>query len=274
MVHRIEDGNGLAVHVDCVRHVHLGAERAADAFRDDGLAVAGRAVEEQRLAGVHRGPEQVLHRVVHDEPFAHRVDPRLLVPNRRADLRRLGSAHDGGYVVALETIAEARHLLSFGLAANWDFERDAVALNRELTLEAFDPSVGPRHFAGMAVRSLRAADEAGLVEVDTILDVGAIVLGRREKALVKSQSTWLRQAAKRHPEEAAKIYNKHEPQKGGIPSILKMMDPNGPDELQFHSAPAAFEAFADFMHKSGMLKTKANSWKDFFFERAWSKSGS
>ena len=86
-------------------------------------------------------------------PFAHRVDPALLVPNRRADLRRLGSAHDGGYVVALETIVGARHLLSFGLAANWDFERDAVALNPELTLEAFDPSVGPRHFAGMAVRS-------------------------------------------------------------------------------------------------------------------------
>jgi len=90
---------------------------------------------------------------IHDVPFAHRVDRSLLVPNRRADLRRLGSAHDGGYVVALETIAAARHLLSFGLAANWDFERDAVAFNPELTLEAFDPSVGPRHFAGMAVRS-------------------------------------------------------------------------------------------------------------------------
>ena len=86
-------------------------------------------------------------------PFAHRVDPALLVPNRRADLRRLGSAHDGGYVVALKTIVAARHLLSFGLAANWDFERDAVALNPELTLEAFDPSVGPRHFAEMALRS-------------------------------------------------------------------------------------------------------------------------
>ena len=77
-----------------------------------------------------------------------------------------------------------------------------------------------------------------------------------------------------NPEEAAKIYNKHEAQKVGIPAIVKMMDPNGPDELQFHSAPAAFEAFADFMHRSGMLRTKANSWKDFFFERAWSKSGS
>jgi NitT/TauT family transport system substrate-binding protein len=78
----------------------------------------------------------------------------------------------------------------------------------------------------------------------------------------------------KNPEEAAKIYNKHEPQKSGVEGILKMMDPNGPDELQFHSAPAAFEAFAEFMNKSGMIKAKANSWKDFFFERAWSRSGS
>ena len=59
-----------------MRHEHLGAERAADAFRDDGLAVAGRAVEEQRLAGVHRRPELVEHRLVDDqlvEPCGQRV---------------------------------------------------------------------------------------------------------------------------------------------------------------------------------------------------------
>ena len=36
-------------------------------FRDDGLAVARRAVEEQRLAGVHRRPELIEHRVVDDQ---------------------------------------------------------------------------------------------------------------------------------------------------------------------------------------------------------------
>jgi hypothetical protein len=86
-------------------------------------------------------------------PFEHRVDVSLLVPDSCHSLCRLGSAHDGGYVVALDTIRAARHLLSFGLATNWDFERDAVAVNPNLTLEAFDPSIGPRHFAGMVVRS-------------------------------------------------------------------------------------------------------------------------
>ena len=52
----------LAVDVDRVRDVHVGAERPADALGDDGLAVAGRAVEEQRLARVHRRPELVEHR--------------------------------------------------------------------------------------------------------------------------------------------------------------------------------------------------------------------
>jgi hypothetical protein len=89
--------------------------------------------------------------------FAHRVDRSLLVPEPRTDLRRLGSAHDGGYVVALETIIEAQQLLSFGVATNWDFERDAVAVNPALTVEAFDPSVNARRFAAIAARSAVSA---------------------------------------------------------------------------------------------------------------------
>ena len=68
-------------------------------------------------------------------------------------MRRLGSAHDGGYVVALETIINAQQLLSFGVATNWDFERDAVAVNPALTVMAFDPSVNARRFAAIAARS-------------------------------------------------------------------------------------------------------------------------
>ena len=67
VVDRIEHRDGLAVDVDGVRHVHVGAERAADPFGDDGLAVAGRAVEEERLARVHRRTELVVHRLVDDQ---------------------------------------------------------------------------------------------------------------------------------------------------------------------------------------------------------------
>lgn len=70
---------------------------------------------------------------------------------------RLGSAHDGGYVVALETITRAKQLLSFGVAMNWDFERDALAVNPSLIVEAFDPSVGARRFAELGIRSAISA---------------------------------------------------------------------------------------------------------------------
>lgn len=59
--------------------------------------------------------------------------------------------------------------------------------------------------AGLAQRCLRTADEAGLIEADTVLDVSAVVLSRREKKLLKTQATWLRQAAKRHPGRAADL---------------------------------------------------------------------
>jgi len=89
--------------------------------------------------------------------FTHHVDQSLLVPEPCHGMRRLGSANDGGYVVALETITRARQLLSFGVAMNWDFERDAVAVNPSLIVEAFDPSVGARRFAEMGIRSAISA---------------------------------------------------------------------------------------------------------------------
>jgi hypothetical protein len=66
---------------------------------------------------------------------------------------RLGRTHDGGYVVPLEAITKAKHLVSFGLATNWDFERDALAANPRLSIEAYDPAVNARRFMAMGARS-------------------------------------------------------------------------------------------------------------------------
>src|SRR5262249_30620644 len=54
-------------------------------------------------------------------------------------------------------IRSAKHLLSFGVATNWDFERDALVVNPALTVEAFDHSIGARRFAEMAMRSAVSA---------------------------------------------------------------------------------------------------------------------
>ncbi|NUS42981.1 MAG: hypothetical protein HOQ24_04740, partial [Mycobacteriaceae bacterium] len=57
----------------------------------------------------------------------------------------------------------------------------------------------------MAQRCLRKADEAGLLETDTLLAIAATILQRKEKGLVKTQTTWVRQAARCHPERKADL---------------------------------------------------------------------
>jgi hypothetical protein len=84
--------------------------------------------------------------------FHHCVDRSLLAHEPIEELCRLGSANDGGYVVPRDAILSARHLLSFGVATNWDFERAAAAMNPYLTVDAYDPSVGSRRFVRMALR--------------------------------------------------------------------------------------------------------------------------
>lgn len=59
--------------------------------------------------------------------------------------------------------------------------------------------------AGMALKALRGADEAGLLAWDTLRDVAELALARPEKTLVKAQTTWLRQVARRQPEHAAEV---------------------------------------------------------------------
>ena len=51
---RVVDLNQAAVHIERVRDPHRAGQDVADALRDDGLAVAGRAVDEERVARVDR----------------------------------------------------------------------------------------------------------------------------------------------------------------------------------------------------------------------------
>jgi hypothetical protein len=86
-------------------------------------------------------------------PFTQRIDAAALQPTECSDLRRLGSLHDGGYVVPVQALRRASVLLSLGLAANWNFERDALALNPALAIHAYDHTVGPKYFVKAALRS-------------------------------------------------------------------------------------------------------------------------
>jgi len=86
-------------------------------------------------------------------PFVHRVNPDLLRPVECPGLQRLGSPYDGGYVVPVEAIRRAAVMLSFGLSVDWRFERDAIALNPQLRIQAYDHTIGRRRFRNAALKS-------------------------------------------------------------------------------------------------------------------------
>ncbi len=86
-------------------------------------------------------------------PTVDHIDESALQPIRCTDLSRLGSPHDGGYVVSVRALRRASTLVSLGLSVDWNFERAALALNPGLTIHAYDHTVGPRLFAKSALLS-------------------------------------------------------------------------------------------------------------------------
>lgn len=54
--------------------------------------------------------------------------PLAWKPRHRDDLRRLGSKHDGGYVVTDDIISNTDLIVGLGVGTNWDFERDVHKL--------------------------------------------------------------------------------------------------------------------------------------------------
>ncbi|GIE36525.1 hypothetical protein Ait01nite_095700 [Actinoplanes italicus] len=63
----------------------------------------------------------------------------------------------------------------------------------------------PSPVAALAQRSLRALDDAGMLDLDTLLEASGPTLLRSEKVLVKAQLTWLDRRARRTPERAADL---------------------------------------------------------------------
>ncbi|MFF5080793.1 DUF6493 family protein [Actinoplanes sp. NPDC000266] len=63
----------------------------------------------------------------------------------------------------------------------------------------------PSTVAGLAQRALRTVDEAGLLDLETLLEVSHHTLLRKEKVLVKAQLSWLDKAARRTPARAPEI---------------------------------------------------------------------
>jgi hypothetical protein len=78
VVHRVVHHDDPPLHLHRVRHVQRAAEHGGDGLGDHGLAVARVAEDEERLGGVHRGPERVEQVLVHDH--AGEATPDLVPP--------------------------------------------------------------------------------------------------------------------------------------------------------------------------------------------------
>ena len=66
--------------------------------------------------------------------------PKVFKPRFSYNLLRIGSRHDGGYLVEKNSLLTAKSLLSFGISDNWEFEKHFLNTNR-IPLKAFDHTI-------------------------------------------------------------------------------------------------------------------------------------
>lgn len=78
--------------------------------------------------------------------------PFILKPQMEFPLIRVGSSRDGGYLV--DQRLSSHDLLSFGIAGDWQFEKDWLAhSNNEARIVTYDGSIGSLKFIGTALAS-------------------------------------------------------------------------------------------------------------------------
>tara|TARA_B100001093_G_scaffold426562_1_gene420560 strand:+ start:3771 stop:4523 length:753 start_codon:yes stop_codon:yes gene_type:complete len=66
--------------------------------------------------------------------------PLKFRPKYSYDLIRIGSKHDGGYLIEKTSYDKSKFLFSFGVSTNWDFEKDFIKKNK-INFLAFDGSI-------------------------------------------------------------------------------------------------------------------------------------
>ena len=86
-------------------------------------------------------------------------------------------------------------------------------------------------------------------------------------AALGEAAEWIRA----HKREAAEVFIRQQQSKLSPELVAQIVDD---PENDFTIAPQKTAAYADELYKLGVLKNKAASWHDFFFEEAWSESGS
>lgn len=81
--------------------------------------------------------------------------PSAWKPRHRDDLRRLGSKHDGGYVVTDDIVGNTDIIVGLGIGTNWDFERDFQKFTR-CPVHSYDHTVSSNLFLRSALPNFRS----------------------------------------------------------------------------------------------------------------------
>jgi ABC-type nitrate/sulfonate/bicarbonate transport system substrate-binding protein len=76
---------------------------------------------------------------------------------------------------------------------------------------------------------------------------------------------------KKNPRAAAEIYLRAEPGSMTMQETLRFIEAE--KDMRFSTTPRGIMAFADFMFKVGLLRGKPESWKQYFFDNVYEKSG-
>ena len=89
----------------------------------------------------------------------------IFKPKFYYDLRRIGSNHDGGYLIENSSLENAEFLISFGISTNWDFEKDFIKY-KNINFLAFDGSIDEKF--GRKMKKKHTKNLKGYLLLDTL----------------------------------------------------------------------------------------------------------
>ncbi len=90
--------------------------------------------------------------------------PLKFKPKYAYDLIRVGSKHDGGYLIEKTSFINSKFLFSFGISTNWDFEKDFI-YKRNIQLIAFDGSINEEFWQNKKIIALEKMKKLSLKDL-------------------------------------------------------------------------------------------------------------
>jgi hypothetical protein len=127
----------------------------------------------------------------------------MLVPSRyrhlapiQCELKRIGNACDGGYVIAESSINDSQALVSLGVASEWSFDSDFLKLKPKSEYVACDRGTGFLVHTVAAFRNIARIREGGLDSIMNSLKVAVRFLQLVPPAPLSARRKFIRRWAR------------------------------------------------------------------------------